>query len=55
MNAQLFTIPWGSPREAEVEPEARSTPSLEHPTADEIIAEPVKASEKSLSVELGRS
>lgn len=39
MNGKVFTIPWGSPREAIVEPIARSMPSLEHSTADKIIAE----------------
>jgi hypothetical protein len=39
MKAKVFTIPWGSPREVIVEPIARSMPSLEHSTADKIIAE----------------
>jgi hypothetical protein len=39
MEVQVFTVPWGNPREAEVEPKARSMPTLEHSTADKMIAE----------------
>jgi hypothetical protein len=39
MEAQLFTIPWGNPREAEIEPKPRSMPCLEHSTVEEMIAE----------------
>jgi hypothetical protein len=39
MEAQVFTIPWGNPREAGIEPKPQSMPSLEHSTVEKMIAE----------------
>src|SRR5947208_3637634 len=35
---QFITIPWGNPREAKPNPRVRSKPSLEHSTAEGMIA-----------------
>ena len=37
-DSQLFTFPWGIPREAETEPESSTKPSLEHSAAEDIVA-----------------